>query len=195
MSKISALRTCGEKRLDILGHGGGVIWLTGLSGAGKTTIASAAEKVLLSHGILCALVDGDLLRRGLCRDLGFSLADRRECIRRAAELSFALAATGALVLVALISPIRSSRIEAAQTAREREVPFSEVFVNAPLHVCEARDVKGLYLKARAGEVKNFTGMDSPYEDPEMPELELRTDVESVDICVEKLVTLAFKMTA
>ena len=149
-----------------------VVWLTGLSGAGKSTIASGLQRVLVKAGFQVCLLDGDVMRRSLCSDLGFTELDRKENIRRVAEVARLMAETGVICLVALISPYRSDR----QLARRRVKPgrFVEVFINAPLEVCEERDPKGYYAKARAGRIKQFTGISSPYEAPESPELVLAT---------------------
>ena len=178
---------------QILGHGSGVLWLTGLSGAGKTTLALAACEQLRAKRIFATVVDGDVLRVGLSKDLGFSLEARRENVRRAAELAVVLADVGLLVIVALFSPLRVDRAAAAERLRGKAVPFAEVFVNAPLSVCEERDPKGLYRKARAGVLKDFTGIDSRYEEPEQPDLELCTDREKAEQSVDKLVALALRL--
>lgn len=178
---------------QILGHGSGVLWLTGLSGAGKTTLAVAACERLRARRILATVVDGDVLRVGLSKDLGFSLEARRENVRRAAELAVILADAGLVVIVALISPLRADRDAAAERVRGAAVPFAEVYVNAPLDVCEKRDPKGLYRKARAGVLKDFTGIDSRYEAPPQPDLEVCTDRETADQSVEKLVALALRL--
>jgi adenylyl-sulfate kinase len=149
-----------------------VVWLTGLSGAGKSTIANLVESRLHADGRHAYILDGDNLRSGLNRDLGFSDADRVENIRRTAEVARLLADAGLIVLVSLISPFRRER-EAARAAC-REIPFFEVHVDAPLATCEGRDPKGLYRRARCGEIRNFTGIDSAYEAPEAPELRLDT---------------------
>src|SRR5262245_8997122 len=160
-------------REDRNGHPGLVIWLTGLSGAGKTTIATELERKLFRAGRHTYLLDGDILRRGLCRDLGFSTADRRENIRRVGEVAALFADAGCIAIAAFISPFREDRdIIRSVLAPGR---FVEVFVNAPLDVCEKRDVKGLYAKARAGVLKEFTGVSSPYEPPIHPEVEIHTD--------------------
>ncbi len=152
------------------GHRGAVVWFTGLSGSGKSTLADAVEQQLFQAGVNTFLLDGDNVRHGLCRDLGFSDADRKENIRRVGEVARLMADAGLLVLTAFISPHRSER----QMVRELLEPgqFVEVFVDTPLHICEARDPKGLYRKARAGELTNFTGIDAVYEVPEQPELHL-----------------------
>jgi len=180
-------------RAALLGHRGVVIWMTGLSGSGKSTVAQGLEKRLLNAGILTTILDGDILRTGLSKNLGFTDDDRRENLRRAVELALHLADAGVVVIAALISPFRADRAAAAERARERGVPFAEVFVNAPLSECERRDPKQLYRKARAGEIPLFTGIDSPYEPPFAPELELRTDQESIAQSVERLADLALNL--
>ncbi|TNV17310.1 adenylyl-sulfate kinase [Buttiauxella sp. B2] len=151
-------------------HRGAVLWFTGLSGSGKSTIAGALEEALHKLGVSTYLLDGDNVRHGLCSDLGFSNADRKENIRRVGEVANLMVDAGLVVLTAFISPHRADR----QMVRDRvgEGRFIEVFVNTPLSVCEARDPKGLYKKARAGELRNFTGIDSVYEAPENPEIYL-----------------------
>jgi bifunctional enzyme CysN/CysC len=177
-------------RSAILGHRGCIVWMTGLSGAGKSTLANALEQRLLNSGILSAVLDGDALRTGLSRNLGFTADDRSENLRRAAELAIHLANAGVVVIAALISPFRVDRAMAAERAKERGVPFAEIFVNAPLAECERRDPKQLYKKAREGMIPQFTGIDSPYEPPLAPDLEIRTDRESVDDSIGKLAELA-----
>jgi adenylyl-sulfate kinase len=157
------------------------IWLTGLSGAGKSTIANALEERLHAAGRHTMLVDGDELRGGLNRDLGFGAADRAESVRRAAEVARLMVEAGLIVVVGLISPFRADR--AAARARFAPGAFVEVFVDAPLAVCEDRDPKGLYRRARRGELAAFTGIDSPYEVPEAPELRLATAEHGVEACV------------
>lgn len=155
------------------GHPGLVIWLTGLSGAGKTTVATELERQLFRAGRHTYLLDGDILRRGLCRDLGFAPMDRRENIRRVGEVAALFADAGCIAIAAFISPFREDRDIIRRILGPKR--FVEVFVNAPLEVCERRDVKGLYAKARAGQLKEFTGVSSPYEAPLQPEVEIRTD--------------------
>ena len=180
------------RRAAILGHRGAVVWLTGLSGSGKSTLAQALEARLLSSGILAAILDGDALRTGLSRNLGFSQDDRSENLRRATELAMHLADAGVVVIAALISPFREDRARAERRAEERGVPFVEVYINAPLAECEKRDPKNLYKRARAGEIPQFTGIDSPYEPPLSPDLELRTDRETVEQSLEKLLAIALR---
>jgi len=152
------------------GHQGVVLWFTGLSGSGKSTVAGALEQALHQLGVSTYLLDGDNVRHGLCRDLGFSDDDRRENIRRVGEVARLMVDAGLVVLTAFISPHRAER----QTVRDLlgEGEFIEVFVDTPLAVCEARDPKGLYKKARAGELRNFTGIDSAYEAPEAADITL-----------------------
>jgi bifunctional enzyme CysN/CysC len=177
----------------LLGHRGAVVWLTGLSGAGKSTLALGLEAALLEHRVLASIVDGDVLRTGLSQDLGFSKSDRQENIRRAAELAFHLAEAGGVAIVALISPHRADRERVASRAAARGVPFAEVFINAPLAICERRDPKGLYKKARAGQIASFTGIDSPYEAPLAPALELHTGREPVPQSLARLTRLALEL--
>jgi adenylyl-sulfate kinase len=155
------------------GHPGLVIWLTGLSGAGKTTIAIELERQLFNIGWHTYLLDGDTLRAGLCRDLGFGSEARRENIRRAGEVATLFADAGCIAIAAFISPYREDRDRIRQALAPGR--FVEVFINAPLEICEQRDVKGLYAKARANQVKEFTGISAPYEPPRAAEIELRTD--------------------
>lgn len=160
------------------GHPGLVVWLTGLSGAGKTTIARELEQRLFEAGFSVSLLDGDLTRRGLCSDLGFSAADRRENIRRVGEVARLFAAAGTIAICAFISPYREDRDRIRRVMDAGR--FIEVYVNAPLEICERRDVKGHYAKARAGLLKDFTGVSAPYEPPTAAEVEIRTDQLSVE---------------
>lgn len=179
---------CGERRVTLAmreerqGHAGCVIWLTGLSGAGKTTIATELERRLFDAGLRTCLLDGDALRRGLCSDLGFDAAARRENIRRAGEVAGLFADAGTVAVCAFISPFREDRDRIRRSLEAGR--FVEVFINAPIEVCEKRDVKGFYARARTGQIKDFTGISAPYEAPLKPELEIRTDrltiAESVD---------------
>lgn len=159
-----------EDREALHGHKGAVVWFTGLSGSGKSTIAGALEEALHRLGVSTWLLDGDNVRHGLCSDLGFSDDDRKENIRRVGEVAKLMVDAGLVVLTAFISPHRAER----QMVRELvgEERFIEAFVDTPLAICEARDPKGLYKKARAGELRNFTGIDSVYESPETPEIHL-----------------------
>ncbi len=172
------------------GHRGAVVWLTGLSGAGKSTIAQALEGELFSRAMHSYVLDGDNIRHGLNSNLGFSPDDRIENIRRVSEVAKLMADSGTVVITAFISPYRMERRRAREIALEGKAEFIEVFVDAPLHVCEERDPKSLYKKARAGRIADFTGVDAPYEAPEDPEIVVRTDqqsvAQSVDAILEQL---------
>ncbi|MDW6002821.1 adenylyl-sulfate kinase [Vibrio mangrovi] len=163
-----------------------VLWFTGLSGAGKSTVAGALENRLAQLGYHTYLLDGDNVRHGLCSDLGFSAQDRRENIRRIGELAKLMADAGLIVLTAFISPHRAERQMVRELLPEGE--FLEVFVNTTLEVCEQRDPKGLYKKARAGEIANFTGIDSEYEVPLQPEIDLPAGEQGIDALVELCVS-------
>jgi bifunctional enzyme CysN/CysC len=160
----------GEVGRDDRPHRGATVWLTGLSGSGKSTVAVALEALLVGEGRPAYRLDGDNLRHGLNADLGFSEADRDENVRRAGEVALLLADAGVVALVPLISPYRAGRDRARAAHEAAGVPFVEVFVDTPLEECERRDPKGLYVKARAGEITGFTGIDDPYEAPEAPEV-------------------------
>jgi bifunctional enzyme CysN/CysC len=162
------------------GHRGAVVWFTGLSGAGKSTIAQALERELFQRAMHTYVLDGDNIRHGLNSNLGFSPEDRVENIRRVSEVAKLMADAGAVVITAFISPYRMDRRRAREIALEGNAEFIEVFVDAPLEVCERRDPKNLYKKARAGEIAEFTGIDAPYEAPEDPEIVVRTDEQTVD---------------
>jgi len=163
------------------------IWLTGLPAAGKTTLASALEQRLREVGRMTCVLDGDSLRKGLCRDLGFSEADRVENIRRVAEVARLMVDAGLTVMVALVSPFRAQRRLASQLLSDGE--FIEVFVDTPLEECERRDPKGMYARARKGELKDFTGIGSRYERPENPDVRIDTRVMSVEESVERVLRL------
>ncbi|MFZ4783368.1 MAG: adenylyl-sulfate kinase [Armatimonadaceae bacterium] len=169
------------------GHRGAVVWFTGLSGAGKSTISAAVEQELTARGLHTYSLDGDNIRFGLCQDLGFSANDRAENIRRIGEVAALMLDAGLIVLSAFISPAREHRD--AVRKRLPEGCLIEVYVATSLEACEARDVKGLYAKARAGEIKGFTGIDDPYEAPESAELALDTAGKSVDACVQEVIRL------
>ena len=156
---------------------GKILWFTGLSGSGKSTLANATEHRLHQLGYKTMVLDGDNIRMGLCKDLGFSDADRTENIRRIAEVAKLFAESGTIVLTAFISPFRSDRDAARQIIGD---DFIEIFVDTPLEICEQRDPKGLYKKARAGQIKGFTGIDSPYEAPLKPELKIDTTANDID---------------
>jgi len=174
-----------EARRRAHGHGGAVLWLTGLSGSGKSTIAHRVERMLIERGAFAYVLDGDNVRHGLNRDLGFSEEDRVENIRRIGEVARLFADAGAIVLSAFISPYRQDRdrIRAMMPSGQ----FVEVFVDTPLEICEARDPKGLYEKARAGEISGFTGIDAPYEAPAHPEVHLRTEGLGIDESAQRVV--------
>ena len=159
-----------DDRWHALGLHGAVVWFTGLSGSGKSTVAIEVERLLLERRQPSVLLDGDNLRHGLNADLGFSEADRTENIRRVGEVSLLFAEAGVVALVPLISPYRASRNSVRHLVERNGLRFIEVFVNTPIEECERRDVKGLYAKARAGEITGFTGIDDPYEEPVTAEL-------------------------
>jgi bifunctional enzyme CysN/CysC len=166
------------------GHAGKVLWFTGLSGSGKSTVANIVEQKLYQKGIRTYLLDGDNLRHGLNKDLGFTEADRIENIRRITEVAHLMVDAGIVVLTAFISPFRAERRSAR--ARFAEGEFIEVFMDTPLEVAEKRDVKGLYQKARRGEIPNFTGIDSPYEEPLEAEFKLSTEATTPEELAEQL---------
>jgi adenylyl-sulfate kinase len=167
------------------GHGSAVVWLTGLSAAGKSTIARAVEDALSARLVQVYGLDGDELRRGLCRDLGFSPRDRAENLRRAGAVAALFADAGMVVVASFISPYRRER-ESARTVAA-PAPFVEVFVDCPLEECARRDPKGLYARARAGELADLTGVSAPYEMPEAPDIHLRTDQTPVSVSVAQIV--------
>jgi adenylylsulfate kinase len=174
-----------QDRQVLAGHKSFIIWFTGLSGAGKSTLAHALEKALFDKGFRTFVFDGDNVRHGLCSDLGFSQSDREENIRRIGEMSKLFLEAGVIAITAFISPFRNDRNRVRALVNEGE--FIEVYCNASLSVCEKRDTKGLYKKARIGEIKDFTGISSPYEPPEKPELEINTGSETLEQCVEQVV--------
>ena len=165
-----------------------VFWFTGLSGSGKSTIAQGFEKELFNRGYFNQVLDGDNIRTGICQNLGFSLEDRQENIRRIAEVSKLFVNAGIICLNSFVSPTRKIRKHAKEIIGKEN--FLEIFINTPLEICEQRDVKGLYAKARAGEIKGFTGIDSPFEAPQEPDLELKTVNLSIEQSVEKVVNFA-----
>ncbi len=172
-------------------HSGLTVWFTGLSAAGKSTISRAVQNELEARGYRTEVLDGDVVRQYLCKGLGFSRDDRDENIRRIGFVAKLLTRNGVIVLVAAISPYRAAREEARVSIGN----FLEVYVNAPVSVCEGRDPKGLYLKARRGELRSFTGIDDPYEPPEHPELECRTDRETLDASVSKVLEAVYGAVA
>lgn len=161
-----------------------VLWLTGLSGSGKSTIAQHLERKLHNEGFFAQVLDGDNIRSGINNNLGFSLEDRQENVRRIAEVARLYLNSGIITLNSFISPTRAIRQMAKDIIGEAD--FVEIYVNAPLEVCEKRDVKGLYAKARSGAIKGFTGIDAPYEAPEQPFIEIRTDEMSIEEAVEAI---------
>ncbi len=175
-----------KDRNRLLNNKSFVIWFTGLSGSGKSTLAGNLEKKLFENGILTYLLDGDNIRTGLNKDLGFDEAGRNENIRRIGEVAKLIVDAGVIVLTAFISPFRNDRDTVRNLLGENE--FIEVYVRCPLDVCEQRDVKGLYSKARAGEIKNFTGINSPYEEPDNPEIIIDTSELTMENSVNKLYT-------
>jgi bifunctional enzyme CysN/CysC len=175
------------RRWNTLGHGGATLWFTGLPGAGKSTIASAVEERLIEAGRPAFLLDGDNLRHGLNGDLGFSAQDRAENVRRVAEVARLCADAGLVVCVPVISPYRAGRAHARSIHEASDLVFVEVFVDAPLAVCEARDPKGLYRRARAGELRGLTGVDDPYEAPTEPDLVLASAEVTPPAAAERIV--------
>jgi len=176
-----------ERREQQNGHKSVVLWFTGLSGAGKSTLAHAVEEHLHQHGLSTFVLDGDNIRHGLCRDLGFSESDRKENVRRISELARLMIEAGVITLTAFISPFIAER-QMAKTL----VPlgdFIEIYCFCPLNVCEQRDVKGLYKKARRGEIKEFTGISSPYQEPDNPDLRIDTSALSLDESVQLVISL------
>lgn len=175
----------------LLGQRGLMVWFTGLSGSGKSTVAIALERELHARGILCRILDGDNVRSGINNNLGFSAEDRVENIRRIAEVARLFVDTGIVTIAAFISPSNALREMAAEIIGKDD--FVEVYVDTPLSVCEERDVKGLYKKARTGEVKNFTGISAPFEAPEHPALRLDTSKLTIQQSVGKLLELIMTM--
>jgi len=163
------------------------IWMTGLSGSGKSTIANELARKLQSLGLCAVILDGDEIRKGLCRDLGFSKEDREENIRRVAEVARLMQQAGLIVISALISPFRSDRSFAQSLFSANE--FFEIYLDTPIDICETRDPKGLYRKARLGNIRQFTGIDSPYEAPLSPDLKLDTSKIEIDECVSMIIDL------
>ncbi len=176
-----------ETREELNGHKSAVLWFTGLSGSGKSTLAHAVEEALYKKGCRTFVLDGDNVRHGLCGDLGFSIEDRTENIRRVGEVAKLFTEAGTVVLTAFISPLKSDR-EAVRNIMPHG-DFLEIYCAAVLDVCEERDVKGLYKKARAGEIPEFTGISSPYEAPVDPELEVNTGELSLEASAEKVLNL------
>lgn len=172
---------------ELLGQKGIMLWFTGLSGSGKSTVAIALERELQKRGLLCRILDGDNIRSGINKGLGFTAEDRRENIRRIAEVAKLFVDTGIITIAAFISPSNELRRMASDIIGAED--FKEVYISTPLEVCEARDVKGLYAKARRGEIKNFTGISAPFEAPEHPALSIDTSKVSLEDSVKQI--LAF----
>lgn len=176
---------CRADKERMLGQCGCALWLTGLSGSGKTTLARQTEKELTGQGFLTQVLDGDNIRTGINNNLGFGEEDRRENIRRIAEVTKLFVQCGVVTMNSFISPSQEMRDMAKEIIGADD--FLEVFVDAPLDVCESRDVKGLYKKARAGQIPNFTGISAPYEAPENPDMHVRTGIRSVEECVRQII--------
>jgi adenylylsulfate kinase len=167
------------------GHRGAIIWFTGLSGSGKSTLAHAVEEALHQRGCRTFVLDGDNVRHGLCGDLGFSAADRIENIRRIGEMAKLFMEAGVIVLTAFISPYRADRERVRGLVEYGDIV--EIYCDTDIEICEARDVKGLYKKARAGQIGEFTGISSPYEIPAKPELTVNTGTQDIDVCVQQVI--------
>jgi len=178
-----------KRRAELNHHQSVLLWFTGLSGAGKSTLAHALEERLYQMSYHTFVLDGDNVRHGLCKDLGFSNEDREENIRRISEVANLFVEAGVIVLTAFISPFRTDRQKARDLVGE---DFVEIYCHCPLTVCEERDVKGLYRRARAGEIKHFTGISSPYEEPDNPELVIDTGTKSIDECVDQILDYLVK---
>ena len=176
-----------DERSKQRGHRSAILWFTGLSGSGKSTLANAVNAALFERGLATYVLDGDNIRHGLCKDLGFSDADREENIRRIGEVAKLFLDAGVIVLTAFVSPFRADRDKARALVADGD--FLEIHCAADLAVCESRDPKGLYAKARAGQIKEFTGISSPYEAPEKPELCLDTGAQNLEQCVAAVINL------
>lgn len=173
-----------EDRRKLNGHGSSILWFTGLPSSGKSTLANEVEKRLTENRIRTYILDGDNIRTGLCKDLGFSEEDRAENIRRIGEVSRLFVDAGVVVLSAFVSPYRRDRDAIRDLVEDGE--FTEIFVKCPVEECEKRDVKGLYKKAREGIIKGFTGIDDPYEEPVNPEITVETNKSSISECADKI---------
>lgn len=174
-----------DKRRKLNGHSSLLLWFTGLSGSGKSTIANAVEQKLYKQGIKTYVLDGDNIRKGINKDLTFAPKDRTENIRRIAEVANLMVDAGLVTLAAFVSPYKKDRENIRSIVKD--VNFVEIFVNTSVEECERRDVKGLYKKARAGEIKNMTGISEPYEAPENPDIEIKTKNESVEAAAQRIV--------
>ncbi len=176
-----------QQREALNGHRSVILWFTGLSGSGKSTLSHAVEDALHERGCRTFVIDGDNVRHGLCADLGFSDQDREENIRRVGEVAKLFTEAGVITLTAFISPFRADRDRVRSLVPETD--FIEIYCDCPLEICEQRDVKGLYKRARAGEIKDFTGISSPYEAPENPNLVVQTGTKPIESCVEEVLAL------
>lgn len=179
-----ALITKADKQQQA-GHKSVILWFTGLSGAGKSTLAHSVEKALFDIGCRTIVIDGDNVRHGICSDLGFSNQDRQENIRRVGELSKLFVEAGIITLTAFISPFQADRNRVRNLVNDDE--FIEIYCNTNLQTCEQRDIKGLYAKARRGEIADFTGISSPYEQPVNPEIIVNTGIDSLEECVKTII--------
>ena len=179
-----------HRREFLLGHNGAVLWFTGLSGAGKSTLAHSVEEELHNRDCLTYVFDGDNVRHGLCGDLGFSLEDRKENLRRISEMCKLTADAGIITFTAFISPMSEDRQKARELIGEND--FIEIFCKCDLEICEKRDVKGLYKKARAGLIKDFTGISSPYEEPENADLIVDTGSNTLEECTDQVLGFLFR---
>lgn len=175
------------RREQLHGHRGAVLWFTGLSGAGKSTLAHAVEENLFQRGCRTFVFDGDNVRHGLCADLGFSAKDRAENIRRIGEMAKLFLEAGGIALTAFISPSHSDRNRVRTLVPHGD--FFEIYCRASIEVCEQRDVKGLYQRARAGQISDFTGISSPYEEPDAPELAVDTGTQTLETCVDRVIDM------
>ena len=184
ITPVSHLISQGQKE-GIFGYKGGVFWLTGLSGAGKSTLAMAAEAALVRKGINCLVLDGDNVRHGLNKDLGFSPADRSENIRRVSEVASLVSKAGFICIASFISPLSKDRTLARQIIGNN---FHEIYIQASVELCTTRDPKGLYKLAKTGILKEFTGVSAPYEEPQDPDVIINTDVPNVEACIFKLLS-------
>lgn len=182
-----------EQRWRVLRQRPAIVWLTGLSGSGKSSIAAVVDRTLMRAGRHSMVLDGDNIRRGLNSDLGFSVADRIENIRRVAETARLIAESGQIVIVSLISPFRDERAAARHIAGD--IPFLEIFINTPLNICETRDPKGLYRLARAGKIPDFTGVSSPYEAPTAPDFVIGTCGVSIEASANLFLPTLIRLTA
>ena len=178
-----------ERRWESLGHGGATLWFTGLPGAGKSTVAAAVEERLIAIGHPAFLLDGDNLRHGLNGDLGFDETARSENVRRTAHVARLIAESGTIALVSLVSPYEADRQSAGALHAKDDLEFLEIFVDAPLELCEQRDPKGLYARARSGELESMTGVGAPYEPPSSPDLVLGSSAETIEEEVERVMAL------